>query len=407
MLYYPDKKLKETFQNNNLVNDYTDIVSDNILNYQSWITKNIKKGRARSINANSFDEQLDILRNKLNTITPAITAGYVADPYDIDKTFMNLPQLGSITKGYFVALYNPETAFRQECSYNFVNKKIGIFDRSTYLFTNALINGHRIPRSIVSIDYVPLQNWDSLDKLLNDKTFDVMIAYIIPNSAFSQLIQIQKVSVVGFKNIDIHRVRAYYPYVSMEQINLEDFFGKNANTGVMIMAKEKITSCPSMQMKVVQIRGLNMPVQEDFVTRYEWSKEAIDPSYRCYGDLSIENKALCDSDFDVIGLPKLRKTVWDQPCTKNEDCPFYKKNTLYPNERGKCLSGGICEFPVGIKRIAYRKYDDRGVNAPFCYNCEDPLDPDCCDKQIDKDYVFPNDYEERKKLNMETSLHMV
>ena len=63
---------------------------------------------------------------------------------------------------------------------------------------------------------------------------------------------------------------------------------------------------------------------------------------------------------------------------------------------------GYCNFPVGIKRIGFTKYSSDGMFAPFCYDCEDPTDINCCSKQKNPDYVFPNDFEDRVKLDKST-----
>lgn len=59
--------------------------------------------------------------------------------------------------------------------------------------------------------------------------------------------------------------------------------------------------------------------------------------------------------------------VWDAPCVKNTDCPFYKANKNYPNEFGGCNNDGRCELPVGLSPIGYRMYDD--IKNAETYNC--------------------------------------
>ena len=98
--------------------------------------------------------------------------------------------------------------------------------------------------------------------------------------------------------------------------------------------------------------------------------------------------------------------IWDERCLVDEDCPFYKKNINYPNNRGGCKDG-FCEMPVNIKRIGFKQYITG--NEPVCYNCKrencSGLDCNlCCEKQKDKDkypnlnspdYAFPNDFNQR------------
>ena len=140
---------------------------------------------------------------------------------------------------------------------------------------------------------------------------------------------------------------------------------------------------------------------ENFITRVELSKDAYDPNYFCYGDNDINNKFQCNSAYDTDNNLKKNYNFWDKICTKNEDCPFYNKYT----NKGGCNTineRGYCEFPVGIKKIGFTKYSNEGKFAPFCYDCKDPEDLDCCNKQSRPDYVYPNDFEERVKNNKST-----
>lgn len=116
-----------------------------------------------------------------------------------------------------------------------------------------------------------------------------------------------------------------------------------------------------------------------------------DSRYRCYGDPSINNKALCNSDIDERGQQKRKITVWDRPCESNDECPFYQANKTYKNYRGGC-SDGYCEFPLGIVRTSYRYYDKE--SKPVCHNC--PTENIyCCDQNVNNDYAFELDFDER------------
>ena len=109
--------------------------------------------------------------------------------------------------------------------------------------------------------------------------------------------------------------------------------------------------------------------------------------------------------------------IWDKPCQYDEECPFYKRNSNYPNKRGGCIDG-FCELPINIQNLSYREYDDSNLNAALCYNC-DKIDGCvgvecnmCCEEQKDRnlypelngpDYAFENDYNER--LNHKDSFY--
>lgn len=46
--------------------------------------------------------------------------------------------------------------------------------------------------------------------------------------------------------------------------------------------------------------------------------------------------------------------LWDAPCIVDDQCPYYQKNTRYPNYRGGCLESGWCEMPLGVQQVSYR-----------------------------------------------------
>ena len=116
---------------------------------------------------------------------------------------------------------------------------------------------------------------------------------------------------------------------------------------------------------------------------------------------NYDNKLYCESyhsDIDQIG-------VWDGPCQKNEECPFYKANKNYSNEFGGC-KGGYCEMPLGVNRVGFTKYTK---DEPYCYNCPVGSDSKCCNNQylnsqkdnseiLSPDLVFIGDCETDNKF---------
>ena len=138
-------------------------------------------------------------------------------------------------------------------------------------------------------------------------------------------------------------------------------------------------------------------------------------SHKCFGlvnGVSIElpqynNPIFCKSYHPDIN----QNGIWDAPCQIDNDCPFYKANKNYPNNKGKCnKESGVCEMPLGIIPIGFKKY---GKIEPDCYNCSIlSLNTKCCNKQsesIEKgtvnykspDYIFANDEKERKEYKEE------
>lgn len=119
-------------------------------------------------------------------------------------------------------------------------------------------------------------------------------------------------------------------------------------------------------------------------------------AWQCFGETKYQNKQECESSVNLKGEPRT-PGVWDKPCLKHEECPFYKKNKNYPNERGKCIRG-FCEMPLNVERIAFRKFSNK--TKPLCHGCsfEEHTTGKCCKKvgnMASPDYAFPDDRNER------------
>jgi hypothetical protein len=81
------------------------------------------------------------------------------------------------------------------------------------------------------------------------------------------------------------------------------------------------------------------------------------------GDALIRNKQQCESRYDPSGVPKPGGPgVWDRPCTRDVECPYFQANKTYKNYRGACLDGH-CELPLGVSRVSFRV----GRGQPLCH----------------------------------------
>ena len=121
--------------------------------------------------------------------------------------------------------------------------------------------------------------------------------------------------------------------------------------------------------------------------------------------LPYYSREYCESAYDLYGKSK-SVGIYDTPCKKDNDCPFFKMNKNYENSHGKCGEDGYCEMPSNMKRIGYRYYSNSSGDLPLCYNCNSnkfiistQLDS-CCEDQYDRekypflktpDYAFDND----------------
>jgi len=351
------------------------------------------------------------------------------DPY-INKYILNnkLSNTEVFKDGIFVCL-SPTRFGIEQCIWDFTNKVVAYVYMSDYLFIQALIKAYRQDIKSIRLRKIKLE-----DLKRSDKQFDYLITYVVIGSEYMAILKYSKYFISGLKDMDISRIKAFYPVIKANYESVRFYFNKDSDntentedtrdtTYDLYLSKDKML-LPIMNYDIVN----NI---ENFITRLEMPKdylEVIDESYGgntefgssgsygCYGNNKIVNKFECDSFYTKEGNPKDYYSIWDKKCATNEECPYYKKNTRYENSRGGCINGN-CEFPVGVKKIGFTKYNDEEYNRPHCYNCQDTTDLNCCanikefqDKNgigINNDYVFENDTEDRKLNNLNTIISLL
>ncbi len=322
------------------------------------------------------------------------------------------------TEGYFVRLKHPDRSDEKEYPYEVAKRRIGVFDICEKHLVKAIAYGYRIPtiEPVLNIEYIERKDWDNLEGLLKNR-YHVIYAYLIKGSKLEKRILSQNVYITGFDGIDVTRINVTFPYVTLKKTYMSDIFNwKDKDVPKALYNKDGILDllwCSHFMFVIGDPKNVIevSPNIEKFITSLTVSREMTDPAYRCYGNPTNENRALCNSSYDQWGEEKKDQTYWDVPCIENKDCPFYKANKNYPNEFGKCMSNGVCEFPVGVRRLAYLKYRDDFPYTPMCYGC-DPNIVDCCKDQKENpkkyqglyspDYAFPNDIEARSSRGLQT-----
>ncbi len=157
-------------------------------------------------------------------------------------------------------------------------------------------------------------------------------------------------------------------------------------------------------------------------------KVYLNPTTKSNIILPYLSRQQCEAPYDFYGRVK-PKGIFDKPCKSDDECPFFKANKNYPNNRGKCLSNGQCELPVNMIPIGYHFFVPHPDYEPMCYNCDSKSSWNsstklntCCDTQFHKkmesknnnhkytflnspDYAFTGDIEERS--NHYNHLHNV
>lgn len=112
----------------------------------------------------------------------------------------------------------------------------------------------------------------------------------------------------------------------------------------------------------------------------------------CFGtrDMSAETRTQCE----------LSGGKWDLPVSVSNECPYYRANKNYPNDRGGARGTGYCEMPLGLEPIGFRYSHPR--SQALCHNCgkDKTIGPCCKEQERDKltyptlvtpDYAFPGD----------------
>ena len=440
LLHYRYINIREGFILNNVDNSI--YVNDNIDNindiYKSSDTVN-KRLNTYVITSETMVKSIDYMKvtNKLpKNILGVNTDNFklLIDPY-INKYILNnnLSNTAKYKDGIFVCL--SRTRFGAEkCIWDFTNKVIAYIYMSDYLFIQALIKSYRQDITKIQLRKIKI---DDLKR--SDKQFDYLFTYVVIGSEYMNILKYSKYFIGGLKDFDIYRLRTFYPFLKENYNSIRFYFNKDDdNTQYDIYLSNDKSLLPIMNYDILE----NI---ENFITRLEMPKdylESIDEPYNpnelgnsignsgsassassgssgiygCYGNNKIVSKFECDSYYTKEGAPKSYYSIWDKKCSTNEECPYYKKNTRYENNRGGCINGS-CEFPIGVKRIGFTKYNDEEYNSPLCYNCPDTTDLNCCanikesqDRNgvgIKNDYVFENDIDDRKKNNLNTIISLL
>jgi hypothetical protein len=413
----------------------------NSKNTSLFITENVMNIEETSypiditILANVIDDMKKT--NKLNKQLLGISSGFntddislVIDPYINNYVLLNDSETQDYKEGIFVCLSSFKLGV-EKCIWDFSNKVIGYIYMSDYLFIQAMIKAYR---QDVNVNNITIKRLRPEDLKIIDKQFDYLFTYVVLDSKYMEYLKYSKYYINGMNDVDIYRIKAFYPFITENYNNIRYYFNNNNNdkTYDIYLSNEK-SLIPTMKYKIIRSQG-NQSTLENFITRLDMPTDYLEGvekeydtklnnkgKYGCYGNSKITSKFECDSLYTNEGNVKNYYSIWDKKCSINEECPYYKANKNYPNERGGCVNGS-CEFPVGVKRLGFKKYSDKLLNSPMCYECQNTTDYNCCSRisdindtdDIDKskskeknDYVFENDFNERKKYDLNTIISLL
>ena len=165
----------------------------------------------------------------------------------------------------------------------------------------------------------------------------------------------------------------------------------------------------------VLIGSEDLRIEEERQRRTQKSSQ----EFRCFG--------LDDSSVDVgfKGIKSQEECAeaggrWDRPVEDDKECPFYKANRNYENNRGGTRGTGFCEVPLGAKLVGFRNITADPDFQPLCYNCKDRKNSTvtglgrCCAEQatdLEKyplltspDYAFAGDEADRGQAKQNNQL---
>jgi len=197
---------------------------------------------------------------------------------------------------------------------------------------------------------------------------------------------------------------------STDNFLLADFYNKNEIKQQIL--NQKFDNSSLIEMSPDAIVAQTKAHQESYKLKNQYAcfNMNYDPTNKSEYILPYYSRESCETNLDPYGREK-EVGIYDTPCKKNTDCPFYKANNNYDNDFGKCQEDGYCELPINMERIGYRYFRNDPNKKPLCYNCKSEsfqiystMDT-CCDEQFNTekyhflkspDYAFDNDYRDRQ-----------
>lgn len=268
---------------------------------------------------NPSDQYLDLLAYKhadiakyLSIHTPFITIEHVS----VNKLKDHLPHIRTLsyTPAPLVVLDTLLVCPRSQCS----NPIIGILAENLSMSTSSLQRSPYYAKYVAPAPAVlDVIRRASLQSLNNT---------IIPGESFGITPEKRtRVLQLPGRSIDDIPVRIGDTVKLTTRVRATE----NGNYVVCELSPEAFKLCSS---------DVPQPLEEICMTRSKRSRRGVD---------IVNTKDACERDGGV----------WDRPCVRDDDCPFFEIGRMHVYPRGGCMNSGYCEMPMGVTAISYRVTD--------------------------------------------------
>jgi hypothetical protein len=326
-----------------------------------------------------------------------------------------------ISSGYYIE-FHPYHFFKIINSnlISFENKDVS---RTNYIFTLTLAREFKFQQFVIYYDIDLISNTTNTNTNTNTNNTNYKLVYNkieltgikepnsieFHNNSKIEEVQTNNIEVELEKKIDKEKNNNYYYKDQITDNALFDILPNEENSKLFQKQNTKFINIyerTDIDPTLLDKNSIKTDIDNKIMNM---SKDQQYKNHKCFGlvngiseELSnYNNPIFCKSYHPEIN----QNGIWDAPCQIDNDCPFFKANKNYTNNKGKCdKTTGMCEMPHGIIPIGFTKY---GKIEPDCYNCGiTSLDNKCCKKQsediekgnvnyISPDYIFTNDENER------------
>ena len=354
----------------------------------------------------------DILKNSKELLIDPETLKELEYKYELEFAYLMLNKKTYINRWQ---KYNPSV--KTEFDYNDIKspiEKINILNKVFKEKCDIMQRKLLTKEQLILFGLIPFQIFKY--RILSVKYIDGIITkpvYIIEIALFRESdYYLNTLAYVGFFENDSPVITkgAFIGRNSTDDVLLSDYYNPNEITQEII--NKNFWNSFTIDKDPNSIANLQKKYEEGYKLKNQYACFNIDyeGGEKDYYILPYISRESCESSYDAYGKKK-SVGIYDTPCKKDEECPFFQINQNYENNYGKCMESGYCELPINMKPIGYHYFKNNDSDLPLCYNCDSKKEfnvstnmDSCCDEQYDKkkypflkspDYAFLKDSLER------------